>query len=77
LEKLVKQPVALSPEERLLLKLCHRDGLSVSEAGRMLGLNRFQTHGRLRRLYSRIREAFELHGLAEELRLLLKGEPDT
>jgi RNA polymerase sigma factor (sigma-70 family) len=77
LEKLVKQPVALSPEERLLLKLCHRDGLSVSEAGRMLGLNRFQTHGRLKRLYSRIREAFELHGLAEELRLLLKGEPDT
>jgi RNA polymerase sigma factor (sigma-70 family) len=77
LEKLLGQPVALSPEERLLLKLCHRDGRSVSEAGRMLGLNRFQAHGKLRRLYRRIRETFEQNGLADELRALLMAESNT
>lgn len=77
LEKLMEQPVELSFEERLLLKLCHRDGLSVSEAGRMLGLNRFQAHGKLRRLYSRIRETFARNGLDKELKWLLRMETDT
>jgi DNA-directed RNA polymerase specialized sigma24 family protein len=63
--------IELAPRERLLLQLCFRDGLPVAEAGRMLGWNRHQTHGRLRRLLARIREDLTRAGLAEELRLLL------
>ncbi len=69
--------IELSGEERLLLKLRHMEGLSVSEAGKKLGLNRFQAHGRLRRLYERIRHTFEGAGKGEALRLLLAGDPDT
>lgn len=61
----------LAPEERLLLKLCFRDGVAVTEAGRMLDLNRHQVHGRLRRILARLREELATAGLAEELRLLL------
>lgn len=71
--KLLKQPVDLSDEERLLLKLCHRDGVGITEAGRMTGLTRYQVHGKMRRLYKRIRRSFEEAGCEEELRLLLDG----
>jgi RNA polymerase sigma factor (sigma-70 family) len=70
-------PVALTSEERLLLRLCHVEGFSVSEAGKKLGLNRFQAHGKLRRLYKRIRKKFESEGHGEALRTLLEAEPDT
>ena len=63
--------VDLKPEERLLLTLCHVDGLSVAAAGKRLGLNRFQAHGKLRRLYGRLKQAFEEAGCSEELRQLL------
>lgn len=53
----------LKSDERLLLKLCYQDGLTVSRAGAMLGLNRFQAHGRMRRLLVRIKEAFAESGL--------------
>jgi DNA-directed RNA polymerase specialized sigma24 family protein len=69
--------IELSGEERLLLKLRHMEGLSVSEAGKKLGLNRFQAHGKLRRLYQRIRQAFDGAGQGEALRLMLAGDPDT
>lgn len=55
----------LSGEEILLLRLCYQDGLSVAEAGKKLGLNRFQAHGRLRRLLQRLREQLVRCGLAE------------
>lgn len=58
--------------DKLLLKMCYRDGLAVAEAGRLLGLNRFQVHGRLRRLFTQIRLSLEKAGLADELRLLLR-----
>ena len=61
----------LTSEERLLLKLCYRDGHSVIEAGRMLGMNRFQIHGRLRRILERVRLELARIGLAEEIRQLL------
>ncbi len=48
-------PLDLAPEERLLLRLVYEDGLSVTEAGAMLGLNVNQVHGRLRRLHERLR----------------------
>lgn len=67
----------LKPEERLLLTLCHVEGLGVAEAGKKLGLNRFQAHGKLRRLYGRIRKSFAAGGRVDELRLLLEEDKDT
>ena len=70
--KAVEIGITLEAEERLLLKLCYQDGMSVTEAGRMLGMNRNQVHGRLRRLLARLRHAFEKMGLDEEVLVLLK-----
>ncbi len=77
LSELARCPVELTGEERLLLRLCHVEGFSVSEAGKKLGLNRFQAHGKLRRLYKRIRKTFESGGRDEALRSLLEAESDT
>jgi RNA polymerase sigma factor (sigma-70 family) len=63
--------ISLSPDERLLLKLCYQDGLTVAKAGGMLGMSRFQAHGIKRRLMARLKEEFERTGLAQELRSLL------
>ncbi|MCL2457858.1 MAG: hypothetical protein FWF31_03245 [Desulfobulbus sp.] len=71
LERMAALSLHLSPEERLLLKLCYRDGVAVAEAGRLLDWNRHQTHGRLRRLLARLRQDLASAGLEEELRLLL------
>jgi hypothetical protein len=64
--------VRLEAEERLLLKMCFRDSIGVTEAGRMLGMNRHQVHGRLRRLLARLRSDFEKIGISGELRILLE-----
>ena len=61
----------LPPEEKLLLKLCFQDGLGVTEAGAMLGMTRFQVHGRMRRLLARLQAEFARCGLAEILRPML------
>ena len=71
LERAAGVGISLEPRERLLLQLCYRDGVAVTEAGRMLGWNRHQVHGRLRRLLERLRQNFAAAGLDEELRLLL------
>jgi RNA polymerase sigma factor (sigma-70 family) len=71
MERMLAVPIRLEPRERLLLKLCFRDGLSVAEAGRMLGYNRHQAHGRLRRLLDRLRGDLAAAGLDQEIRLLL------
>ena len=71
LERLAAVGASLPTKERLLLKLCYRDGVAVTEAGRMLGWNRFQVHGRLRRLLQRLRQDLVTAGLDKELRLLL------
>ena len=71
LARVVAANIELAPRERLLLQLCFRDGVAVTEAGRMLGWNRFQVHGRLRRLLERLRRELARVGLEEELRLLL------
>lgn len=67
LSALRKITVNLDPEEKVLLKLCYQDNLSVTKAGELLGLNRHQVHGRLRRLLRRIKEDFQRTGLSEEL----------
>ncbi len=73
-QKAIKIGIELQTEERLLLKLCYQDGLSVTEAGRMLGCNRNQVHGRLRRLLGRLRHEFEKMDLDNELLLLLSDD---
>lgn len=64
----------LKSEERLLLKLCFQDDLSVTRAGEMLGLNTNQVHGKLRRLLARLRTVFDRAGISDELRQLLHME---
>jgi RNA polymerase sigma factor (sigma-70 family) len=71
LKKINQLEISLSPEEKLLLKLCYQDGLGVAKAGEMLGMSRFQAHGKKRRLMARLKEEFERTGLAEDLRPLL------
>lgn len=71
LRKYRQVQVALAPEDKLLLKLCYQDGFGVTEAGDMLGMNRFQAHGRMRRLLQRLRLEFERCGLAEDLKQML------
>lgn len=71
MRKLAQADIQLNAQERLLLTLCFHDGVSVTEAGRLLGWNRYQVHGRLRRLLARLRLNFIDAGLEEDLRLLL------
>ncbi len=72
LKKYKALTISLSPEEKVLLKLCYQDGMGVTQAGKMLGMSRFQAHGRMRRLMARLRGEFERVGLDQELRLLLQ-----
>jgi hypothetical protein len=72
LARMLSAGVRLEAEERLLLKMCYRDNLGVAEAGRMLGMNRHQVHGRLRRLLARLRDDFERAGIGREVRVLLE-----
>jgi DNA-directed RNA polymerase specialized sigma24 family protein len=71
MQRLMDNPLSLEAKERLLLQLCYRDGVGVTEAGRMLGWNRHQVHGRLRRLLVRLRQQVAEAGVEDELRLLL------
>jgi RNA polymerase sigma factor (sigma-70 family) len=71
LQKLNRLQIRLSAEERLLLKLFYQDGLDVAKAGEMLGMSRFQVHGKKRRLMARLKNELERTGLADDLRLLL------
>lgn len=71
MEKLCSLTIKLNSEETLLLKLCYQDGISVTRAGEMLGLNRYQVHGRMRRLLRRLRDDLERAGLAREIVELL------
>ncbi len=73
LKKMNQLEICLSPEEKLLLKLCYQDGLGVAKAGEMLGLSRFQVHGKKRRLMARLKEELERTGLAQDLRPLLNS----
>lgn len=72
LKKFKQLRVRLSPDEKILLKLCYQDGFGVTQAGKILGMSRFQAHGRMRRLMTRLKEEFERVGLSQELLLLLK-----
>jgi DNA-directed RNA polymerase specialized sigma24 family protein len=71
LARILQHDFQLKPEDKLLLKLCYQDGVSVARAGRMLGLNRYQVHGRLRRLLARIRQELQELGVDGDFRLFL------
>ncbi len=71
---ILETPIRMSAEERLLLKLCFQDELSVTRAGEMLGLNANQSHGKLRRLLVRLRDEFDRAGIGDELRGMLHGD---
>lgn len=73
-QKVVMTGIVLTSEEKLLVKLIYQDGVNKTEAGRMLGYNRNQTHGRLRRLLTRLRLEFIKMGIDQELLFLLGGE---
>lgn len=64
--------ISLTAQERLLLKLHFQDGMNITEAGRMLDLNRFQVHGKMKRLMGRLRDEFERVGLAEDIIQILR-----
>jgi hypothetical protein len=71
---ILKTPIQMSAKERLLLKLCFQDQLSVTKAGEMLGLNANQSHGKLRRLLIRLRDEFDRAGIGDELRGMLRED---
>jgi len=71
---ILKTPIQMSAKERLLLKLCFQDQLSVTRAGKMLGLNANQSHGKLRRLLVRLRDEFDRAGIGDEMRGMLHGD---
>lgn len=70
IKKLLDKRLSLKPEEQLLLRLRFREGISVSEIGKMLGLNRFQVNGRIRRTLEKVRAHFKRTGCEEELKQL-------
>ena len=72
LDRLCEVSIELKPEEKLMLKLVYQDEVGVGRAAKMLGYNRDQMNGRLRRLLIRIREHFEQAGLSRELLELLR-----
>lgn len=63
--------LALGAEERLLLRLVFQEGMEVKQAGKRLGLNQNQTHGRLRRLLERIHSSLKASGLDVLLKELI------
>lgn len=71
---ILKNSPSMTSKERLLLKLCFQDDLSVSQAARLLNMSVHQAHGRLRRLLQRLKQDFSKAGLAGELILLLQED---
>ncbi len=62
--------LSFSADERLLFRLVYIEGLRVSPAGRKLGMNAFQAHGKHRRLLKKIRNAFCASPIEQELKAL-------
>lgn len=67
LTHILNHDFSLKPKEKLLLTLCFKENMPVAKAGRMLGLNRFQAHGRLKRIMARIRTQLKELGVDSEI----------
>ncbi|MCP4350845.1 MAG: hypothetical protein GY795_35715 [Desulfobacterales bacterium] len=61
----------LETRERLFLKTIYQGGQTVDEAGRILGWNSNQAHGKLHRLKVRIQKAMKKTELEQNLKILL------
>ena len=61
----------LSGQDKILLKLCYQNGISVSKAGAMVGLSSHQVHGRMRRLLGRIKKILRESGMASSIESFL------
>ncbi len=71
----LRDTLLLAPEERLLLRLVFQEGMTVTDAGKRLGLSVHSVQGKMRRLLrERIRSAFKAAGLDQALAELLEGE---
>ncbi len=68
LRKFSELKLRLTSQEKLMLKLCFQEEMSVTGAGKLLGLTRFQAHGKMRRLMKRLHQEFDRVGLTEELK---------
>jgi len=66
-KRFARLKIDLKPQQKLLLKLHFQEGINITKAGEMLGLTRFQAHGRMRRLLKRLKKEFERVGLDGEL----------
>jgi RNA polymerase sigma factor (sigma-70 family) len=62
---------ALSPDERLILKMQFDDGVSVADIARALGLNQKRLYRTVTRILAKLRERLEADGMSkEEIRAL-------
>lgn len=66
-----RSKLKLETKERLFLKTIYQAGQTVDEAGRLLGWNSNQAHGKLHRLKNRIQKAMKKTGLEQNLKALL------
>jgi hypothetical protein len=73
--ELVPRLRALPAEERLLLKLCFRDGFTIAAAAPILGRPQKELYTMRERCLKRIRQALESLGLCPEQVLGLIGSP--
>lgn len=71
----LRRRLALEDDERLLLKLHFREGLSGLAIARLLGVPNHQPGRQIRRLLKRIREAFEAEGIPLDAPTTAPGEP--
>jgi RNA polymerase sigma factor (sigma-70 family) len=68
---------ACSPQDRLLLKLHFRDGLTIAAIGRMLGIDQKRLYRRLGRLLGQLRSNLEAAGLVASEVLPAIGRNDV
>lgn len=74
-EELVPRLRALPPEERLLLKLCFRDGFTIAAIAPILGRPQKELYSARDRCIKKLRQALEPLGLSPEQVLGLIGSP--
>ena len=70
----IRSRLHLSAEDRLFLKTIYVQGLNVSAAGRLFGLEANQSHSKHKSLLKKIHGAFDRTGLETEIRALIPSQ---
>ncbi len=70
IKKRIEKHFNPSDPERVFLRMIYLDGMNITEAGKLTGWNKNQSHGRHRRLMENLRDIIG----TDELRKLLTGE---